>query len=100
MSAPNPYEEAARRRKVDALTDWTFQAMLRMRDLSPIEAADAAVRFCDNANTGAWEMAAKEAGVNPPSSATLAMIRARLVAQRDAMVKMPDDVFDGIGMAG
>lgn len=94
-NAPNPYEQQARARKVDKLAAWIVAAMANMRDLSPVESYDAAVRFCDNANAGAWEMAARECGVNVPSAETVAVLRARLVAMRDEMARHPDDVFAG-----
>lgn len=92
----NVWEAQARARKVDKLTDWVFAQMLKMRDMDAITAADAGVRFCDNAEATSWEVAAREAGVKPPSSVTVEMVRGRLVAMRDAMAKAPDDLFVGM----
>jgi len=91
----NEWEAAARQKKVAALSSWIVATMSKMRGLTPIEAADAAVRFCDNANPRAWETAAAECGVRTPSETSIAQIRAQLIAQRDAMAAAPDDVFSG-----
>jgi len=91
----NDYETQARTRKVDRLAAWIVATMTAQRDLSPIDAYDAAVRFCDNANAAAWEMAANEAGVHVPSEQTVGVLRARLAVMRDELAK-PGDLFAGL----
>lgn len=95
MSEPNPHEARARAAKVAKLSGWIIATMSNMRGLTPLESLDASVRFCDNANPRAWETAAEQCGVRTPSPTSVAMIRAQLVAQRDAMAAAPDDVFAG-----
>lgn len=96
----NAFEAQARARKADLLQAWLIAAMSKMRGLTPLEAVDAAVRYCDNATPLAWEQMSNAVGVNTPSETTIAMLRERLVLQRSEMSKHPDDLFAGLAEVG
>lgn len=97
MSAdPNPYEQAARDRKVEALARYLVQTMRRLPSCPTDDLArDAAVRFCDRADSASWQVLAAAAEVNPPSEQTIGQLRRFLQVERDSYRNAPsaDEVF-------
>ena len=70
----NPYGIAARRGKANILAEGIVEAMRQMAALTEGEAIDAAARFCWRASDSAWEAAAEDAKVKPPSLETRAQV--------------------------
>ena len=98
-NAPNPYEEAARKAKVEALSRYLIRTMLRLPSVTSEDLArDAALRFVDRADDASWEVLAAAAEVNVPSEQTKAQVRRYLEVERDSYRDLDGSPFAGIGL--
>lgn len=94
----NPYEDAARFRKADALASELCKlAAMEFDGLPFVETVRRAVEFCDAATPDLWPRIAAHAGVHPPSEETIALTRELLVRSLPApRVTLDVGVFAGL----